>query len=174
MVDGASVDDEQMSSILSSLTALHRTYLSASSPSHISLSPDPSPSLDAALSPALSPAQQWACLRDTRLVQQVYLQVFQVLEEIYYPQYCQSEQVGLIPMITYSHSPIPMFYALQFYSKVLLQQTNGLRGGRMERGHTPRMEWSSEKRRGRGLSHLSTRSLEDLNSDSRSEVLCMM
>ena len=44
----------------------------------------------------------------------------------------------------------------------------------MERGHTPHMERAGEKRRGRGLSQLSTApSMDDLTSDSRSDV-CMI
>jgi hypothetical protein len=55
----------------------------------------------------------------------------------------------------------------QFYSRYLVPQSNGFKG-RTERGHTPRLERAAERRCGR-VSQLSAPSLEDLNSDSRSE-----
>ena len=100
LMERATVNEEQLTSVLDTLSSLHRTLLSPSSPSHIPLTPDPTPSITATLSPALSPAQKWACLRDSCLVKKLYLQVYQVLEETYYPQYCQSEQVGPIPIPT--------------------------------------------------------------------------
>ena len=93
-----SIDEAQLASSLASLNSLHHTHLSPSSPSLVPLTPDPSPSLMAALSPSLSPTQQWACLQDSRLVQRLYLQVYHVLEDTYFPQYCQSEQVSPIPI----------------------------------------------------------------------------
>ena len=106
-VEKSVTDKAQLACCLSTLSTLHLTYLSPSSPSHIPLIPDPAPSLEAILSPSLSPAQQWAGLQDTRLIQQLYLQVYQLLEETYYPQYCQSEQVGPIPIPSYSYSAEP-------------------------------------------------------------------
>ena len=118
------VDDEQLSSSLASLQALHQTHLS---PSLVPLTPDPTPSLAAALSPSLSPAQRWACLRDSRLVQRLYHQVYQLLEDTYYPHYCQSEQVGPIPIpsFTHSHSLIVSnsFSILTFSNSLLIPHT---------------------------------------------------
>lgn len=106
MVD-RSVEGEQLDSFLSSLSTLHHSYLSPSSPTCVPLVPDPTPTLEAILSPSLTPVQQWAWLRETGLVQHLYLQVYQILEETYYPQYCQSEQVGPISMHSYTYTPIP-------------------------------------------------------------------
>lgn len=103
------VEGEQLDSLLSTLSTLHQDYLTPSSPTFIPLVPDPRPLVEAALSPSLPPTQQWMGLRETRLVQTLYLQVYQILEETYYPQYCQSEQVGPIPIHSFrvhSHTPI--------------------------------------------------------------------
>ena len=102
-------EGQQLDAFLSSLSSLHRSYLSPASPTHISLIPDPVPSLEAVLSPSLSPVQRWDQARETQLVQQLYLQVYQLLEETYYPRYCQSKQVGPSSILPYSHTPIPSF-----------------------------------------------------------------
>lgn len=100
------MEGEQLDSLLSTLSMLHHDYLTPSSPTFIPLVPDPSPLLEAALSPSLPPTQQRVRLRETRLVQTLYLQVYQILEETYYPQYCQSDQVGSIPIHSYCHTLI--------------------------------------------------------------------
>ena len=124
VLEKPAVDDEQLFSSLASLQALHQTHLS---PSLVPLNPDPTPSLAAALSPSLSPAQRWACLRDSRLVQRLYHQVYQLLEDTYYPHYCQSEQVGPIPIpsFTHSHSIIVILhsYILQFLTHSSYSET---------------------------------------------------
>lgn len=99
------VEGEQLDSLLSTLSMLHHDYLTPSSPTFIPLVPDPGPLLEAALSPSLPPTQQRTRLRETQLVQTLYLQVYQILEETYYPQYCQSDQVGSIPIHSYCHAP---------------------------------------------------------------------
>ena len=94
-------EGQQLDAFLSSLSSLHRSYLSPASPTHIPLIPDPAPSLEAVLSPSLSPVQRCDQARETQLVQQLYLQVYQLLEETYYPQYCQSKQVGPSSILPY-------------------------------------------------------------------------
>lgn len=102
------VEGEQLDLLLSTLSMLHHDYLTPSSPTFIPLVPDPGPLLEAALSPSLPPTQQRTRLRETQLVQTLYLQVYQILEETYYPQYCQSDQVGSIPIHPYCHTPLPI------------------------------------------------------------------
>ena len=104
-MEKGSIDKDEMTTSLSMLAHLHHTHLSPTSPSPVPLTPDPDPSLTAALSSSLSPSEQWAYLRESGVVQKLYLQIYQILEETYYPQYCQSEQVCV---------PFPYIHNLMF------------------------------------------------------------
>ena len=144
VLEKPTVDDEQVFNCLTSLQALHQTHLSPSSPSLIPLTPDPSPSLAAALSPSLSPAQRWACLRDSRVVQRLYHQVFQLLEDTYYPHYCQSQQVRV--SFPYSHSPYP--HSCLPLSSILDTWFNSQMGSKVARSEDTPLVWNEPMKRG--------------------------